>query len=182
MAAPGTVTIGTRLFRQSLAGERELDDRNSGSVVVEDQRRQSPRRHLPQQGLRNGGDLRIGGADIGTGLEENFDDADAGIIIGLDAFDVIDGRRQCSLKLAGHAAGHLFRRQAGVLPDCRNYRNADFRKNVDRRPRRRERADDEEQEREDDERIGAPQCDADNGRHLGTNSQPASKAGPCGPP
>ena len=44
-------------------------------------------------------------------------------------------------------------------------------KDVDRRAQRGERADDQEQQRQHDERIGAPQCDADDGDHLTTTPQ-----------
>ena len=65
----------------------------------------------------------------------------------------------------GHAAGHLVRRQAGVLPDHGDHRDADVRKDVDRRAQRRERTDDQDEEREHDEGVGPPQGDADQGDH-----------------
>ena len=135
--------VEQRLLGQALAGKRELNDRNGGSVVVEDQRRHAAGRHLSQQCLRYRRHLRVGGADVGAGLEEYFDDADAGIVVGFDVFDVVDGRGQRALKLRHHAAGHLLGRQPGVGPDRRNDRNSDLGKDVDRRAQRGQRPDDE---------------------------------------
>ena len=66
------------------------------------------------------------------------------------------------------------RLQAGVLPDDRDHRNADVRKDVDRRAQRRQRPDDENNKREHDESIGTPQCDADERNHAMTTSPPAT--------
>ena len=52
-----------------------------------------------------------------------------------------------------------------ILPDHGDHRDADVRKDVDRRARGGERADDEKQQRENDKRIGAPQRDADDRGH-----------------
>ena len=107
----------------------------------------------------------LASADVGARLEEHFDDAKAVIGIGLDMLDVVDRRRQCALRLRRDAAGHVLRREAGVLPDDRDHRNADVRKNIDRRAQRRQRADDENDQREHDERVGPPQRDADYSNH-----------------
>ena len=58
------------------------------------------------------------------------------------------------------------RRQAGIVPDHRDHGNADFRKDVDRRAPGRERADDQKQQGKHDERVGAPQSDADELSHF----------------
>ncbi len=47
--------------------------------------------------------------------------------------DVIYRRRQRALGLRRDTAGHVLRLQAGVLPDDRYHRDADVRKDVDRR-------------------------------------------------
>jgi len=44
------------------------------------------------------------------------------------------GRGERALELCRDAAGHLVRREAGVLPDDGDDRNADFRENIDRGP------------------------------------------------
>ena len=56
-----------------------------------------------QHGLRDRGDLRIGDANVGAGLKEDLDDAEAVIGIGFDVLDVIDRRRQ--LALVGERCG-----------------------------------------------------------------------------
>ena len=67
--------------------------------------------------------------------------------------DIVDGRRQSSLVLGDDAAGHLIRRQAGVLPDDADHRNADLRKDIDRRAHRSQRPDDQEEQRKHDEGV-----------------------------
>src|SRR5262249_45115001 len=68
-------------------------------------------------------------------------------------------------------------RQAGILPKRSNHRDADFREDVDRRARRGKGADNEKQKRKDNERVRAPQSDADQRSHkapaprIGTNAR-----------
>ena len=109
------------------------------------------------------------------GLEEQFNDADAGVGVGLDMLDVVDGRGESALELRHHAAGHLGRRQAGILPVRRNDRDADFRKDVDGRARGGQRADDEKQQRKHNESVRAPQGNADQGRHEAMAPQSAPR-------
>ena len=81
--------------------------------------------------------------------------------------DVVDRRRQSTLKLCGNAAGHLIGGKAGILPNDGNHRNSNVWKDVDRRAQGRERANDEDDQREDDKGVGAPQRDADQCNHSG---------------
>ena len=153
------------LLRQPFAGQGELDDRHRRGVVVQDERRQRAGRHLSQQGLRDRGHLRVGGADVRAWLEKYLDDAEAGEGVGLDVLDVVDRRRQRALELRHHAARHLVRRQAGITPDRRDNRDADFRKDVDRRAQSRQRPDEQQEESENDERVRTPQGDPDDRSH-----------------
>ena len=153
------------LLGQPLAGQRQLDDRHRRGAVVEDQRRRRTRRQLLDHGLRDGGDLRIRGADIDVGLEENLDNADAVIGIGDDMLDVVDGGGQRALERRGDAPRHLVRWQAGVGPDHADHRDADVRENVRRCPQCGERPNDEQQQREHHERIRAGQRDPDKRYH-----------------
>ncbi len=157
--------VKQRLLGQPLAREGKLDDGDGRGVIVKDQRRQRAGRHLPQQRLRNRGHLRVGGANVGALLEEDFDDTEAAVGIGLDVLDVVDCGRQRPLELREHAAGHLLRRQAGIGPDRRNHRDPDFGKNVDRCTHGRERPHDHKEQREHDKRIWPPQRNADNRGH-----------------
>src|SRR4029077_16408680 len=91
--------IGKLLLGETLTGQRELDDRNRGGGVVQDQRRRCARRHLLDDRLRDGGDLGVGRADVGGRLEEDLDDADAVIGVRRDVFDVVNGRGQNALVL-----------------------------------------------------------------------------------
>jgi hypothetical protein len=167
------------LLGQAVAGERELDDRHRRGIVVQDQRGRRVRRHLLEQGLRDGGDLRIGDADVDVGLEEDLDDRDAGIGIGLDMLDVVDGGRQRALERQRDAARHLVGLQARVLPDRADHRDANVREDVDRSAQRRQRPDDQDQQREHHERVRALQGDADDRNHAGNVLATSVSAAAC---
>ena len=145
--------VGEILLGEPLAGQRNLDDRNGGGAIVEDQRRRRPRGHLLDHGLRDRGDLGVGDPDIDVRLKEDLDDADAVIGIGDDMFDVVDRRRQRPLKRRDHPPGHLIRRQAGIAPDHADHGDTNVRENVGRRAQRRERPDNQEKQREHDEGV-----------------------------
>ena len=155
------------LLGQSLARQRELDDRHRRGTVIDDQRRRCAGRHLLEQGLRDRGDLRVGGGDIDRRVEEDLDDAEGGIRIRLDVLDVVDRRRQCALEGGDDAPGHLVGRQALVLPGHADDRDVDARENIDRHAQRGERADEENEQRRHDERIGPAERDTDYGEHWG---------------
>ena len=157
--------VGEVLLGETLAGQRDLDDRNRGGAVVQDQRRRRAGRHLLDQGLRNRGDLGVGGADIDVRLEEDLDDAEAVVGVGDDVLDIVDRGRQRPLERRGDASGHLIRRQAGILPDHPDDGDADIRKNVGRRAQRGERPDNQQKQREHDEGIRPAQRDADQCDH-----------------
>ena len=93
--------------------------------------------------LRDRRHLRVGGADIDIGLEEDLDDAEAVIGIGDDVLDVVDRRRQRPLKRRDDAPGHLVRRQAGIIPDHADHGDPDVRKDIGRRAQRSQRPDDQ---------------------------------------
>ncbi len=153
------------LFVEAFAGQRDVDDRHRRRRVVQDQRRSRARRRLPDQRLGNRRDLGVGGADIDIGLEEDLDDAEAGIGIRRDVFDVIDRGGQRTLERRGDAPGHLVRRQAGIAPDNADDGDADLGENIRRRAQSRQRADDQKQQREHDESIGSAQRNAHQSNH-----------------
>ena len=157
--------VGEPLLGEALAGKRDEQDRHGRRAVIEDQRRRRAGRHRLDQGLRNRGDLSVGGADVGVGLKENLDHADAGVGGRLDVLDVVDRRRQRALELGGDAPRHVVGRQAGVLPDDADDRDADVGKDVGGRAQRRERAEDQDQQRQHDEGVGPRERNADKGDH-----------------
>ncbi|KAG1255755.1 hypothetical protein G6F65_016602 [Rhizopus arrhizus] len=124
------------------AGERHLQHRHGGGAVVEDQRRGHAGRHLLDDGLRDGGDLRIGGADVHAGLEEHLDPAHARQRLRFDVLDVVDGGAERTLIGGNHAPGHRIRRQAGVLPDHGDDGDADIGEYIGGGAQRAERTDD----------------------------------------
>ena len=95
------------LLGQSLARERELDDGYGRGAVIDDQRGRCAGGHLLEQGLRNRGDLCVGGRDIGRWVEEDLDDAEGSVGVRLDVLDVVDRRRQCALERGDDAPGHI---------------------------------------------------------------------------
>jgi hypothetical protein len=157
--------VGEVLFGEAIAGQCDLDDRNGGGAVVEDQRRCRTRRHLLDQRLRDRRDLGIGGADIDVRLKENLDDAEAVIGVRDDVFDIVDRCRQRPLKRRGDAPSHLIRRKARVLPDHADHGNTNVRKNVGRRAQRGEWPDNQEEQREHDESIRPAERDANQCDH-----------------
>ena len=64
------------------------------------------------------------------------------------------------------AARHLVGRQAGVLPDHGDHRDADFGEDVGRRPQRGKQADDEDQQRKNNERVRPLQGDTNQSQHV----------------
>ena len=168
--------VGQLLLGEALTRQRHLDDRHGRGVVVEDQRRRRAGRHRLDHGLRDRRHLRVGGVDVDARLKEDLDDAEAVVGIGLDMLDVVDGGGQRALEGRGDAAGHLVGRQAGVLPDDADHRNADVGEDVGRRAQSGERADDQDQQRQHDERIGARQRDANQGDHRKGVSVIANKS------
>ena len=158
--------VGEVLLGQSDARQRELDHRHRRGAVIDDQRRRRAGRHLLEQGLRNRGDLCVGGGNVGGWVEVDLDDAEGGIGIRLDVLDVVDRRRQCALKRGDDAPGHLVGRQALVLPGHADDRNVDARKNIDRHAQRGERADDENEQGRHHKGVGPAQRNADYGKHV----------------
>ena len=54
--------------------------------------------------------------------------------------DIVDRHRHRALEIADDAVAHLVRRQAVIAPHDAHDRNADIGKNIDRRARNRQRA------------------------------------------
>ncbi|MEH2584734.1 hypothetical protein V1281_006629 [Nitrobacteraceae bacterium AZCC 2161] len=152
--------IGKILFGEAIPRQRNVDNRHRGGAVVQDQRRRRARRQLLQQGLRDRGDLGVGGADIDIGLKEDLDDAEAGIGIRHNMFDVVDRGGQRTFERRGDTTGHLVRRQAGILPDDADHGDTDIRENVGRRAQRGQRSDNQQQQSEHDKGIWPAQGDA----------------------
>jgi hypothetical protein len=137
-----------------IAGQGQLDDRNAGGVVDQDDRWRGPRGKLFQNGLRNRCDLRLRGIDVDSRLEEDFDNAHSRKRLRLDVFNIIDRGGEDAFVRRDNSAGHIVRRQAGVAPDDRDDRNADVGENIGRRSDRRKRPENHDQYRHDHESVG----------------------------
>ncbi len=161
------------LFGQARPRQRKLHDRHRRGVVVEDQRRRHARRQLLEDRLRDRGDLRGRRLDVGIGLEVYLHHADAVERLALDMLDVVDRRCQHALERGDDAAGHVFRRQAGILPRGRDHRHADVGEDIDRRPRGLQHADDRDQDRHHDEGQRPGKGYADDAVHRVTLSTSA---------
>ena len=147
--------VEQRVLGPRRARQRQLDHRNAGGRILDDQRRRDARRQLAHLRLHRGHHLRDGGLDVGGRLEEDLDDRHAGQRLRLDVLDVADRGGQAALGLAGDALAHLLRRQAAVVPDDADHRNVDFRKDVGRHPHQHERRGQHDQHRHHDEGVRA---------------------------
>ncbi len=81
--------------------------------------------------------LRLGQADIGAGLEENFDDADTGQRLAFDVLDIIDRGAHDAGKGRDHASGNFRSLQAAELEHHAHHRNIDGGEDVDGHVERR---------------------------------------------
>ena len=95
-----------------------------------------------------------GQADIGGGLEEDLDDADAGQRLAFDMLDIVHRGGQDALEGRDDAAGHFRWRQAAIIEDDADHRHVDVGKNVGRHVQGRQRPEDQDQEGEHDEGKG----------------------------
>ncbi len=155
-------------------GDLQVEHRHRRSVVGQHQRRRDPRRHLLQHGLRDRGDLRLGCGHVGSGLEEDLDDAAAVERLALDVLDVADRGGERALVVIDHSSRHVLRRQTVVGPDDRDHRNPDVRENIRRRAQRRASAENENQDRQHDERVRPLQGDEDDGVHSYARRDPSA--------
>ena len=172
--------IAQLLLAQPLARQRQLQDRHSRGVVVDDHRRVDTRRQLLEHGLRYRRDLRVGSGDVDRRLEENLDDAEAGDGLGLDVLHIVDRGGQHALVGRDDAACHLVRRQTGVLPYHRDHRNIDVGKDVCRCAQRHQRSDDQDQQGENNEGIGSRQGEPHNSQHeVSSKSVAEPRILPC---
>ena len=142
------------LFGEGFAAEAELEDGDVGSTVADDEGRRGARRHDAHDRLADGGDLGDGRVDAGAGLEENFDDPDAGQRLRLDVFDVVNGGGDGAFAEGYDTLLHLFWREAGVRPQYADDRDVDGRKNVLRHAPSREEAENNDQQGHHGKRVG----------------------------
>jgi hypothetical protein len=149
------------LLGEFSTGDGVLENGDRGGVVADDERGRLAGRELPQNSLGDGGDLGDARVDGGAGLEEDFDDADAVVGVGLDVLDVVDGRAERALVIIEDALLDFRGAQTGVLPDDADDRDVDGGKNIGRRAEQHERRHQDQDERRDDKRVGAPESKTD---------------------
>ena len=128
------------LFGEGFAAEAELEDGDVGSAVADDEGRRGAGRHDARDRLADGGDLGDGRVDAGAGLEEYFDDPDAGEGLGFDVLDVINGGSDRAFAEGDDALLHLFGREAVVGPQYADDGYVDGRENILRHAPSREEA------------------------------------------
>ena len=163
------------------AGDLQIEHRHGGRVEHQDLGRRDSGRHLLDHGLRGGGDLRLRGRHVGSGLEEDLDDAAAVQRLALDVLDVADCRGQGALVVIDDAARHVRGHQPVIGPDYRHDRDLDGREDVRRGLEHRHRAEQQNQDREYDEGVGPLQSGDDDGVHLGPEPGPVMSSN-CVPP
>ena len=126
-----------RGVRQRIARQAQLDDRDVGRAIAQNQRRRDVARHVLQHDQRELRQLRDGAAHVRAFVQIDLDDADADVAVGFDAGDVVDQRGQLPLVKRQDAVLHVRRAHAVVGPDDADDRNVDFREDVDRHALRR---------------------------------------------
>jgi hypothetical protein len=146
-------SVVERLLGELWARQAELDHRDAGSRVTDHQGRRRARRHLLELCLLDGHRLRNRGLDVRVRLQEHLEDRDARQRLRFDVLDVVDGGGQTALVDGRDAVGHVFGRQARVIPDDADHRNIDFRQHVDRRGQQHEWRRQQDQNGHHDERV-----------------------------
>ena len=183
MATPGTDTragpdqVGRQVVdvgrRHVVGGDLQIEHRDGRRVEHQDLGRRDPGRKLLEHGLRDGRDLRLRGRHVGSGLEEDLDDAAAVERLALDVLDVADGRGQGALIVIDDAARHVGGHQPVIGPDHRHDRDLDGREDVGRGLEHRHHAEQQNQDREYNEGIGPLQSGDDDSIHLGLTAFPS---------
>ena len=118
------------LLGDGFAADGELEDRDVGGVVLNDERRLGAGGHDADGGLGDGGDLGDGDFDLGVFLEVDFDDADAVEGLAFGVLDIVDGGGEDAFVGPNDTFFHIARRHAGVVEDDRDDGDVDFGKDV----------------------------------------------------
>ena len=143
------------LLAHGVAGQANLQYRNGGSGIDDDQRRRCAWGQESQECLRDRGGLCQSGLYIGAWLEEYFDDRDAAERLRFNMFDVVDKRRYATLDGGRDALLHFLWLQTVVRPNEADNGNIDVRKNVGRRAQQHDRRQENDDQRHHDEGVGS---------------------------
>src|SRR5580658_3661928 len=181
---PGTNDVVAEVEQLRLgevrARKRQLQHRNRGGVVGENERRRGTWGCLAQPGLRYAGDLRERQLLVDARLEEVLHHRDPGEILRLGVLHVIDGGLRGALALQHQPRSHLVGRQAGVAPDGGDHRNVYVGEDVGRGAQDRGHTEQRDDDRQHQERVGAPQRQLDDPHDCGTLAQGAPGGGYAG--
>ena len=104
-------------------------------------------------------DLRHGAAQFSAGFEKDFDDTGARQRLAFNVVNTIHALCVSPLCHEHHAAFHIFRRQAAVIPCHQHDRNIDGRKNIHDHARERQSTGQKNNKSRNGRRIGTPQRD-----------------------
>jgi hypothetical protein len=148
-------------FVKGLAAEGDLEDRHIGGAVLENEWRSCAGRELPENGLVDGGDLGDAGLNLGPLVEEDLDDGDSVVGLGLDVLDVVDGGGHRALTDGDEALFHFLRGDAGVAPDDANDGNIDAGENIRGHPGDGNHAQEDDHDGHDREGVWAPKRQGD---------------------
>ena len=150
------------LLVQAVRIQAELQDRNARCIELHDDRRLDAGRHQGANGIRGGDDLRDGEVEIDVRLEVDLLDRQTVKGLRFHVLDAVDVGADGILAVGADALFHFRRGEAGVLPDDRHHRNADFRKNIRRHRPDRGDAEKQDQGRQHIERVRKPQRKTNN--------------------
>ena len=149
------------LFRNRLARQRQLQNRNTRGVVRQDERRGGAGRRGLQLRLRHRDDLRERQILVHVRLEEVFDDRCAIDRLGFGVFDVVDHGLRAALGGQHDAIGDFVRQQTVVAPDHRGDGDLDVRENIRGGAQNRVHAQKDDERSQHQKRIGTLQSDSD---------------------
>src|SRR5579883_2695351 len=97
------------LLTQTFPRQSQLQDRNRGSVVGDDERRRGAGWELFELRLRYSGYLRDGAREICMRLKEDFDHTGSFHRLRFDVLDIVDSGGEGALGDIDDAVGHVFR-------------------------------------------------------------------------
>jgi hypothetical protein len=140
------------LFTQAVAGEANLNHRNGGGRIDDNQGWGRARREESKESLGNCGRLRQGSLNVGAGLKKNLNDGHARQGLRFDMLHIVNQDVEAPFDVRGDALLHFLRLEAIVVPDHADYGDIDFRKNV------RRRAQEDEGRQQDDDECHHDKC------------------------
>ena len=120
------------MFRQGIAVETQLKNRNTRRIVLDNERREDAGWHGAKQRLADSDNLRDGKVDVDPWLQIDANQADPIVRGGLHVLYVVYGGRHRALRNSENALRHVIRAHALIRPNHAGDGNVDVRKYIRR--------------------------------------------------